>query len=125
MKDSNRVRPNCPTFSEATTDEERDAQLASLAMNAIEQRIREGNASPSELLYCAKLGREETKLERKQLQENVKLLSARTEDLQRSKNMEELYKQAIDAFKIYSGDETYYDDNGDLVDESGYNTDLL
>ena len=119
MKDSSRVKPNSPLFSEATSDDERDAQLASLAMNAIEQRIREGKASPSELLYCAKLGREETKLERKQLQENVKLLSARTEDIQRNKNMEELYKQAIDAFKIYSGDESYYDDNGELIDDVG------
>ena len=53
MKDSSRVKPNSPLFGEATSDDERDAQLASLAMNAIEQRIREGKASPSELLYCA------------------------------------------------------------------------
>ena len=72
-------------------------------MDAIEQRIREGKASPSELLFCAKLGREETKLEKQQLKENVTLLKARTEDLQRSKNSEELYKQAIEAFQEYSG----------------------
>ena len=119
MKDSNRVRPTSPMFGEATSDDERDAQLSSLAMNAIEQRIREGKASPSELLYCAKLGREETKLEKQQMRENVKLLSARTEDIQRNKNMEELYKQAIDAFKIYSGAEEYYDDNGELIDGNG------
>lgn len=119
MKDSNRVRPNSQSFGEAMSDDERDAQLSSLAMNAIEQRIREGKASPSELLYCAKLGREETKLEKQQMRENVKLLSARTEDIQRNKNMEELYKQAIDAFKIYSGDESYYDDNGELIDGNG------
>ena len=115
MKDENRVRPNSPVFSAATTDDERDAQLSSLAMDAIEQRIREGKASQSELLFCAKLGREETKLEKQQLKENVTLLKARTEDLQRSKNSEELYKQAIEAFQEYSG-ANYVDEEGEFIE---------
>ncbi len=115
MKDENRVRPNSPTFSAPTSDDERDAQLSSLAMDAIEQRIREGKASPSELLFCAKLGREETKLEKQQLKENVTLLKARTEDLQRSKNSEELYKQAIEAFQEYSG-ANYADEEGEFIE---------
>lgn len=113
MKDENRVRPNTPVFAPSTSDEERDAQLSMLAMDAIEERIRAGKASPSELLFCARLGREESKLEKQQLRENVKLLTARTEDIQRNRNTEELYQQVIDAFQEYSG--ATYDYEGDGV----------
>ena len=114
MRDENRVKPKTPVFSVATSDDERDSQLSSLAMDAIEERIRAGKASPSELLFCARLGREETKLEKQQLKENVKLLVARTEDIQSSKNTQELYKQGLDAIQEYSGANYTEEEDGDF-----------
>lgn len=103
MKDDKKVGPNTPLFAPATSDEERWTQLSSLALDAIEQRVREGRASSAELLYLAKKGSQESKLEIQQMQEQVKLLQARTEDIQRSKITEELYKKVLESFQDYSG----------------------
>ena len=102
-----------PRYNPPTTDEERAMQMASLALERIEERIRENKASPSELLYCAKLGSEESRLDRQIQRENVKLLQARTEDIQRSKNTEELYRKAIEAFQTYNGIGVLDEDGGD------------
>lgn len=103
MKDGVKVEQTFPVFSPPTTDEEMAMQMSSLALESIRERIINKKASPSELLYCAKLGSEESRLDRQIQRENVKLLQARTEDIQRSKNTEELYRQAIKAFQSYNG----------------------
>ena len=117
MKDDKKMGPNTPAFAPATSDEERRIQLSSLALDAIEQRVRDGRASSAELLYLAKIGSQESRLEIQQMQEQVKLLQARTEDIQRSKITQELYQQVLDAFQEYSG-ATYTEE--DDFDERPY-----
>ena len=53
-----------------------------------------------------KLGTQREKLEREKLQLEKELLVARTEALQSQKSTEELYKKALQAMSIYSGNST-------------------
>ena len=103
MKEDKRVKPNTPEFPPASSDEERTLQMASLAMDLAEKRLREGRASSAEILYFVKQGSEEARLERAKLAEDVKLIQARVADIERSKNTEELYAKAISAFQEYQG----------------------
>ena len=114
MKEVKRVVPNTPEFPPASSDEERTLQMGSLAMDLAEMRMRQGIASSAEILYFIKAASPEARLERTKLAEETKLIQARVADIERSKNTEELYSQAIAAFQEYRGiDYEEYDEEGD------------
>lgn len=114
MKEAKRVMPNTPLFPPASSDEERTMQMASLAMDLAEVRMRNGIASSAEILYFIKAASPEARLERTKLEEETKLIQARVTDIERSKNTEELYSKAIAAFQEYRGID--YDEEGDEDD---------
>lgn len=87
----------------ALTPEARENQLISLAVDLAEQQLREGTASSQVITHYLKLGSTREKLERERLEEENKLLKAKTEALQSQKRMEELYADAIKAMKNYGG----------------------
>ena len=120
MKEVKRVVPNTPIFPPAASDEERTMQLGSLAMDLAETRMRQGVATSAEILYFIKAASPETRLERIKLEEETKLIQARVTDIERSKNTEELYAQAIAAFQEYRGFENSYgEEDGDEYDGYG------
>ena len=120
MKEDKRVIPNTPVFSPASTDEERTMQMGSLAMDLAEMRMRQGIASSAEILYFLKAASPEARLERTKLAEETKLIQARVADIERSKNTEELYSQAIAAFQEYRGiDYSEYNEEGGMEDGYG------
>lgn len=94
-----------PKLRPALSEDAREKQLISLAMDEVEKRIRNGTASSQELCHFLKLGTQEKKLEREKLKKENELLVAKTEALKSAKQVEELYKEAIKAFGIYSGHE--------------------
>lgn len=83
--------------------ESRENQLISLAVDLAEQQLREGTASSQVITHYLKLGSTREKLERERLEEENKLLKAKTEALQSQKRMDELYAEAIKAMKNYGG----------------------
>ena len=87
----------------ALTPETRENQLISLAVDLVEQRLLDGTASSQETTHFLKLGSMKNRLEMKKLEEENKLLQARTEALQSAKKQEELFEEAIKAMKRYSG----------------------
>ena len=87
----------------ALTPEARENQLISLANDLAEKQLREGTASSQVITHYLKMGSEKERLERERLEEENKLLRAKTEALQSQKNMEERYIEAINAMKRYSG----------------------
>ena len=87
----------------ALTPESRENQLISLAVDLVEQRLIDGTASAQEVTHLLKLGTAKERLEREKLEEENKLLRAKTENLQSQKKMEEMYEQALDAMRDYSG----------------------
>ena len=85
------------------TPESRENQMISLAVDLAEQQLRDGTASSQVITHFLKLGSTREKLERERLEEENKLLKAKTEQLQSMKRVEELYADAITAMKRYSG----------------------
>lgn len=92
-----------PKLRPALTEEARENQLVALAMDVVEQRLRDGTASSQEVTHFLKLGTQKEKLEREKLKKENLLLEAKTEALESAKRVEELYADAIKAFGIYSG----------------------
>lgn len=89
----------------ATTPEDRENQLISLAVELAEKQLEEGSASSQVITHFLKLGTTREKIEKEILSEQKELLKAKTENIKAAKRVEELYKNALDAMKTYSGQE--------------------
>lgn len=87
----------------ALTPEARENQMIALAVDLAEKQLMEGTASSQVITHYLKLGSTKERLEKEKLQEENKLLKAKTEALQSAKRVEELYADAINAMKKYSG----------------------
>lgn len=87
----------------AITPEGRENQLCALALDLVEQRLRAGTASSQETTHFLKIASTKEKLEKEILEKQRELLEAKTEALQSAQRMEELYSNAINAMKEYSG----------------------
>lgn len=92
--------------------EGREAQLSSLAMDLVEERLRNGTASSAEVVQCLKMGSVMAQKQMQKLEEENKMLQAKTKNLEAGVHSEELYQNALKAFTKYSGgmNEEEYDD---------------
>lgn len=95
-KSSKKMRP-------ALTPEARENQMISLAMDCAEEQLRDGTASSQLITHFLKLATEKERIEREILKKQKDLITAKTEALQSSKKVEELYANAIAAMRNYSG----------------------
>lgn len=89
----------------ATTDENRENQLVSLAIDLAEKQLSEGTASAQVITHYLKLGSTRERLEQERLHRENMLLDARVETLASAKKVEELYSAALDAMRSYAGRE--------------------
>lgn len=87
----------------ALSPEARENQLISLAMDLAEQQLREGTASSQLITEFVKRGSTKAKLEQEILEEQKELIEAKTQSLQSAQKIEELYSNALDAMRNYSG----------------------
>lgn len=87
----------------ALTPEDREDQLISLAVDLAEKQMREGTASAQVITHYLKLGSTKERLEKEKLEKENRLLEAKTESLQSLKRTEELYQNALNAMRAYSG----------------------
>lgn len=87
----------------ALTPEARENQMIALAMDLVEKRILEGTASSQETTHFLKLGTTKARMEKEALSKQIELLEAKTENLKSQAHAEELYKEALDAMRRYSG----------------------
>ena len=85
------------------TIEGREDQLISMAVDLAEQQLKEGTASSQVITHFLKLGTTREKIEKEILEEKKDLLKAQTENLQSNKKIEQLYSEALDAMRTYSG----------------------
>ena len=97
-------------FTPAKSMEERENQLISLAVDRAEQQLRDGTASSQVICHYLKLGSTRDRLEKEIMEKNKELLAAKTEMINSAKRVEELYEQAVDAMRLYSGRGESYDD---------------
>ena len=92
------------TSHPASTPEERDNQMISLAYDRAEQQLRDGTASSQVIVHFLKLGNIKSELELEKLKKENSLLDAKASAIESTKRIEELYADAIDAMKSYKGE---------------------
>ena len=100
MKETNRPAKSKPR-RKAMTVEGREDQLIAAAMDLAEEQILNGTASSQIITHFLKLGSTKERLEKEILAEQKKLVIAKTDALESSKHMEEMYAEAIEAMKSY------------------------
>lgn len=93
---SRKIRP-------AMTPEAREQQLIARAYDLVEQRLIDGTASSQETTHFLKQATAKAKLEQEILELNKELVKAKTEAIKSQKQSEEMFAEAIKAFKSYSG----------------------
>lgn len=87
----------------ALTPEGRENQLIALAYDLVEQRLRDGTASSQETTSILRLASVKEQLEQEKLRKELKMIEAKTSQLESQANVERLYSDAIRAMKSYSG----------------------
>jgi EAL domain-containing protein (putative c-di-GMP-specific phosphodiesterase class I) len=87
----------------ALSPEARENQLISLAVDLAEQQLRDGTASSQVITHYLKLGSTKERIEKEILEKQKELIEAKTQSLQSAQRIEELYKNALDAMRNYSG----------------------
>ena len=97
----------------ATTPEARENQLITLAVDLAEKQFRDGTATSQVITHFLKLGSTKEKIEKDILKEKKELLKAQTEAMHSAKRVEELYKDALDAMRRYSGNDREDDEIDD------------
>lgn len=101
-----RIRP-------ALTPEARENQMISLAVDLAEKQLLEGTASAQVITHYLKLGATTAKLEKEKLERENELLKAKAKALESAEKIEELYSNALNAMRNYSG-------SGDVDDSNVY-----
>lgn len=94
----------------ASSPEARENQLVALAVDLAEEQLRKGTASSQVITHFLKMGSTREKLEKEIKMEEKKLLEAKTESIRSQKQVEDLYKNALDAMRTYSGTGTKDED---------------
>lgn len=96
------------------TAEGKEKQMISLAMDCAEEKLRNGTASSQLIVHYLKLGSEKNRLEMAKLEEENKLLRAKTEAIKSLKSQEELYANAIKAMRRYAGESIDDEESEDI-----------
>lgn len=87
----------------ALSPEARESQMISLAVDLAEQQLRDGTASSQVITHYLKLGTTKERIEREILEKQKDLLEAKAESIKSAKRVEELYTNALNAMRNYSG----------------------
>lgn len=85
------------------SQEERENQMIYYAMKLAEQQLRDGTASSQVITHYLKLGSTKERLEKEILEKQKELITAKTEAIESAKRVEELYSNALEAMRRYSG----------------------
>lgn len=100
----------------ATTPEARQNQLIALAFDAAEKMLLSENPPAQVVTHFAKMGSMRERVEMEYKEEEMRLLRMKTEAIASQKRVEDLYTEAMDAFRTYSG-------NADRVTDEEYDDD--
>ena len=101
-----------PKLRPALSPDSRENQMIALAMDLVEQRLRDGTASSQETTHFLKLASPKNKLEQEKLKLENELTAAKTKALANAEEIKVLYEEALKAMRRYGGhgDEDEYDE---------------
>jgi hypothetical protein len=96
----------------AKTPEGRESQMINLAVDYAEEQFRNGSASSQVTTFYLKLASSREKLEQERIKSENELLKAKVLSLANAADSKVLYQDALNAFKLYSGngEDQDYDD---------------
>ena len=92
-----------PKLRPALNPDARESQMIALAMDLVEQRLRDGTASSQETTHFLKLASPKNKLEQERIRLENKHLEAKTKALADAEEIKVLYEDAIKAMRRYAG----------------------
>lgn len=92
----NRRRP-------ATSPEARELELSSHAYDLAEEQIRGGTASSQVITHFLRVGSTRERLEQQRIAHENELLQVKRDAIANQTHIEELYAEAINAMRSYSG----------------------
>ena len=95
-KSSRKMRP-------ALSPEAEENQMIYLAMDLAKQQLQDGTASSQLITEFVKRGSTKARIEQEILEKQKELIEAKTQTLQSAQRVEELYSNALNAMKKYSG----------------------
>ena len=84
--------------------------MISLAVSLAEKQLLDGTASSQVITHFLKMGSTKEKIEKEILEKQKDLIEAKTHTLQSAKNSEELYTNALNAMRKYSGQQADIDE---------------
>lgn len=97
--------------SPATTPEIRENQLIAAAERLAEQQLLNGTASSAVIVHYLKLGDPKNKLEIEKMKLENELTAAKTKAVNEARDTQQMFEEAIAAFKTYSGHGDDEEDN--------------
>lgn len=103
MSDEEETTAPKPRRRRARDPQQRENQVIALAMDVAEEQLRNRTASPAVITHFLRLGTEKYKYENERLSRENRMLEAKTEAIESQQKSEELYSEAIAAFKSYMG----------------------
>lgn len=98
-KSTKKSRESTPVRS----PEARENQLINLAMDRAEKMLRDGTATSQIITHFLQLATVKAQLENERLRSDLKLAEAKIQQIGSQEDIKELYSQALEAMKSYSG----------------------
>lgn len=86
------------------TQEAREQQCISMAIDLAEKQLSDGTAKPSVIVHFLKLGSSLAELERAKLEAESELVRAKATQLRSTDELEKKFDDAMNAFKSYGGE---------------------
>lgn len=96
--DSTNIRP-------ALSPDAEEQKMIALAVNLAKKQLSEGTASSQVITHYLKLASSREKYEQELLEKKIELAKAKTDLIASEARQEELYKQAMSAFRMYRGED--------------------
>ena len=87
----------------ALSPQSQENRMINLAVNLAEKQLLDGSAKSQVIVHYLKLGTEQAALEKERLRRENILLDAKTRSFDAVAHAEELYANAVKAFKSYGG----------------------
>lgn len=94
-----------PPSLPVTTQEARENQMISLAIDLAEQQLRDGTATSQVITHYLKLGSTNYQLEKEKLKTEIALANSKIEQIEQGARIEESYRAAMEAMSIYKGEQ--------------------
>lgn len=98
----------------AQTPEERENRLIALALDRVEERMENRTATAQEYIQFIRMASTKSRAEADKVALELELVKAKTENLRMQQKNDEMFSNAIKAFKRYSGADNEEDDDEEL-----------